>query len=73
MKALVLRSIEDEGGQRCVDLRREADGSFAWVECRRDPEDAHGWRLLGLGAGGFSGEAEALADARASVAWMEDR
>ncbi len=73
MKPLVVRSIEDESGQRCVDLRRHGDGLFSWVECRRDPEDGHGWRVLGPGAGGFSGEAEALADARACVAWMEDR
>lgn len=73
MKPLVLRSIEDGSGQRCVDLRREADGSFAWAECRRDPEDGHGWRFLGLGAGGFPGEAEALADAMASVAWLEEQ
>ncbi|ABD56333.1 hypothetical protein [Jannaschia sp. CCS1] len=72
MKRLVVRSIEDWSGQRCVDVRREPDGLFSWAECRRDPEDAHGWRFLGVGAEGFSGEAEATADAVASVAWMED-
>ncbi|GAB5448220.1 hypothetical protein [Gymnodinialimonas sp.] len=72
MKPLVVRSIEDWSGQRCVDVRREVDGLFSWAECRRDPEDAHGWRFLGIGAGGFSGEAEAEVDARRSVEWMED-
>lgn len=72
MKRLVVRSIEDWSGQRCVDVRREPDGSFSWAECRRDPEDAHGWRVLGVGADGFSDETGATADAVACVAWMED-
>lgn len=72
MKALVLRSIEDWSGQRCVDVRREADGLFSWAECRRDPEDGHGWRFLGFGMDGFVSEAEALADAKGAVGWMED-
>lgn len=72
MKRLVVRSIEDWSGQRCVDVRREPEGLFSWAECRRDPEDAHGWRFLGVGAGGFASEVEATADAVASVPWMED-
>lgn len=71
MKPLVLRSIEDWSGQRCVDVRREPDGLFSWAECRRDPEDAHGWRFLGIGAGGFASEADAHADAVCCVDWME--
>lgn len=72
MKPLVLRSIEDASGQRCIDVRREADGLFSWAECRRDPEDGHGWRFLGFGVEGFVSEAEALADAKNSVGWMEE-
>lgn len=71
MKPLVVRSVEDWSGQRCVDVRREADGLFSWAECRRDPEDGHGWRFLGFGAEGFVSEAEALAAATAAVGWME--
>lgn len=72
MKPLVLQSIEDCSGQRCVDVRREADGLFSWAECRRDPEDGHGWRHLGFGEDGFASEAEAVAAAKRSVGWMED-
>ena len=72
MKRLVVRSIEDWSEQRCVDVRRDPDGLFSWAECRRDPEDSHGWRFLGVGADGFASEAEALGDAVASVAWMEE-
>lgn len=72
LKPLVVRSIEDWSGQRCVDVRREVDGLFSWAECRRDPEDAHRWRHLGFGEQGFASEGEALADAVKSVGWMED-
>jgi hypothetical protein len=67
----VLRSIEDAGGDRCVDILRDG-GRFFWVECRRDPEDSHGWRHLGARSGGFETEEAALAAARAAVGWMED-
>ncbi|MBL4629261.1 MAG: hypothetical protein JKY00_14735 [Roseicyclus sp.] len=71
MKPLVIRPIEDWSGQRCIDLRREADALFFWAECWRDPEDGHGWHPLGVGAGGFASEAEVLADAKRSVGLME--
>ncbi len=71
-RPLVVQSIEDWSGQRCVDVRREVDEQFSWAECRRDPEDGHGWRYLGIGEDGFVSEDEALAGARASVGWMED-
>jgi hypothetical protein len=70
-KPVVMRSVEDWSGQRCVDVRRHAGGLFSWAECRRDPEDSHGWRYLGLGAEGFASEDDALADATAKVDWME--
>ncbi|MEJ6393988.1 hypothetical protein V8J82_12015 [Gymnodinialimonas sp. 2305UL16-5] len=71
MKPLVVRSIEDWSGQRCVDVRRDPDATFSWAECRRDPEDGHGWRYLGLGGGGFADEDAAMQAARAAVGWME--
>jgi hypothetical protein len=69
-KPVVVRSVEERSGARCVDILREDDG-FGWVECRRDPEDSHGWRRVGEVAGGFASEEAALADARAGVGWME--
>ena len=65
-----MRSVEDAGGQRCVDLIMGPTGRWAWVECRRDPEDAHGWRRIGLPDGSFADEAAALDAARAAVAWL---
>lgn len=62
-------SLEDATGDRCVDLI-EAD-DWAWVECRRDPEDAHGWRRLHPPVGGFASSDEARAAAAASVGWFD--
>lgn len=68
-RPLVLRSLEDASGDRCVDLLREGEG-FGWVECRRDPEDAHGWRRLHPPRMGASDADAALAQARAAVGWL---
>ena len=63
-------SIEDETGQRCVDIVEDG-GRFGWSECRRDPEDAHGWRRLhGAPEFPFQSYAEAQADARRRVGWI---
>ena len=69
MKPVVRRSVEDATGQRCVDIL-QTETAFAWVECRRDPEDAHGWRRMGEVKGGYGSEAEALVAAARSVGWM---
>jgi hypothetical protein len=71
MKDVVMRSIEDGSGQRCVDLIRGASG-WVFVECRRDPEDAHGWRRTGMPSGGYGSAAKALDAARAAVPWLEE-
>jgi hypothetical protein len=70
-RPVVLRSIEDEGGDRCVDILSR-DGRFFWVECRRDPEDSHGWRHMGAVSEAFGTEGAALAAARSAVGWMEN-
>ena len=71
-RPLVLRAIEDPSGDRCVDIVKREDGVF-WVECRRDPEDSHGWRHLGVLEGPFEDEAAALGAARDTVGWLEER
>lgn len=71
MKPLVLASLEDEGGDRCVDILRLSDTEFGYSECRRDPEDPHGWRRLHGIIGGFPAEAEARAVARGVATWLD--
>jgi len=69
IKPVVVASINDEMMARCIDVLRVGD-VFAWVECRRDPEDNHGWRRLSPPHGGFDSAGDALDDARARVGWM---
>ena len=72
MKPLVLISIEDETGDRCVDIIRQSDGRFTFRECRRDPEDSHGWRYLSAAMPpAFDSSAEAREAAILAVGWME--
>ncbi|MEM1273581.1 MAG: GrpB family protein [Pseudomonadota bacterium] len=65
----VIRSINDGTGSRCVDIRVEG-GAFSWVECRRDPEDSHGWRLTGAGEPGFATPDAAIHSAAQSCPWV---
>jgi hypothetical protein len=67
-RPLVLRSVEAPGGHVCIDVLKH-DGSFSWAECRRDPEDGHGWRHTGAGRGGFGSAEDAERDARRTLGW----
>lgn len=69
MKPVVVMSVNDETETRCVDVRRE-EGGFSWVECRRDPEDGHGWRIIGGPMGGFASADAAWKAALRDVAWV---
>ncbi len=66
----VIRSLEDPSGFRCLDLVRLPGGAVGFAECRRDPEDGHGWRPVGGVSGRYAGEAEALAAACQAVPWL---
>ena len=71
MKPRVLESIEDETGDRCVDIVALWDGGFTFRECRRDPEDSFGWRHLSAGDPPvFATEYLARAAAREAVGWL---
>ncbi|MEM7178401.1 MAG: hypothetical protein AAGD47_05240 [Pseudomonadota bacterium] len=70
-RPVVMTSLESADGQRCVDLIRHGDKSWAFRECRRDPEDNHGWRPLSAAEPRrYPSETEALAAARESVRWL---
>jgi hypothetical protein len=72
MKPLVLASIEDATGDRCVDIIRQPDGLFAYRECRRDPEDGHGWRYLSEAPPPtFDSAAAAREAAGRDIGWMQ--
>jgi hypothetical protein len=73
MTTRVIRSLHNHEVDRCVDILRQEDGSFGFKEFRRDPEDRGGWTLVGYNPGRvYATEAEAIAAAKAAVAWLRD-
>ena len=71
MKPKVLASVENAQGNHCVDIFMRPDGTFGFEEYRRDPEDGGGWYSLSrYSRHVFDTEQDALAQARASVAWL---
>ena len=68
----VLTSFDNDEGDHCVDVFVRDDGSYGFEEYRRDPEDLGGWFPLNRYASQvFATEADAIAQARASIAWMD--
>ena len=69
---LVLASLEDDAGMRCVDIYRTRDGSVLWDEWRRDPEDPSGWHATGRLSGAvFPDESSARNAAALEIEWLE--
>ena len=70
---LVLASLEDEAGLRCVDIYKTRDGDVLWDEWRRDPEDPSGWHATGRRAcAAFDDETSAREAAVAAIEWLID-
>ena len=70
----VTQSLHNPEADRCVDIVRRPDGTFGFQEFRRDPEDRGGWTLLSDHAHlSFAREEEAVASARATVAWLREQ
>ncbi len=68
----VLASLENPYGDYCVDVFSRADGTFGFEEYRRDPEDGETWHSLHRYSGQvFKSEVDALAQAKAYVAWLK--
>jgi hypothetical protein len=67
----VVASFNNPAGDHCVDIFLRDDGTFGFEEYRRDPEDMRGWfplhRYWSLV---FATEQDALAQAKATVAWL---
>jgi hypothetical protein len=73
MKTRVIRSLHNAEVDRCVDILRHDDGTFGLKEFRRDPEDRGGWTLVSYNPRRtYPTEEEAIAAARATVAWLRD-
>ena len=71
MATRVVASFDSPTGDHCVDIFVRVDGTFGFEECRRDPEDWRGWfPLHRYSFQVFATEEDALAQAKATVAWM---
>ncbi|MGY3586463.1 hypothetical protein ACVIGB_004477 [Bradyrhizobium sp. USDA 4341] len=67
----VLRSINDEGASRCVDIFVRPEGTIGFEEYRRDVEDGRGWFPVGGHSSRvFHEEGAALEAAMADVPWL---
>ncbi|TQV82224.1 hypothetical protein FKG95_08375 [Denitrobaculum tricleocarpae] len=67
----VVRSINMDGEQRCVDIFRRPDGTYGFDEFRRDPEDNRGWYSTGqTSLKAFQSAESALQQAQESVSWL---
>jgi hypothetical protein len=74
MTTRVTRSLHNDEADRCIDILKHEDGTFSFKEFRRDPEDGGGWTLVGYNPDKICcTEEEAVAAARAAVAWLRDR
>lgn len=68
---IVVTSLEDFDGFRCVDVLQRADGTFFFNEYRRDPEDSGRWTLISdHSSRRYSTKDEALAGAESALAWF---
>jgi len=71
MATRVVASFNSPASDHCVDIFVRDDGTFGFEEYRRDPEDMQGWFPLHRYSGRvFATEKDALAHAKAAVAWM---
>lgn len=71
---VVLDSLENPEGDRCVDLFRRSDGSFGFEEFRRDVEDAGQWTPVAFYSGArFASKDQSLAAASSCVVWLRGR
>ena len=71
MATRVVASFDSPAGDHCVDIFARNDGTFGFEEYRRDPEDMRGWFALHRYSNQvFATDQDALAQAKATVAWM---
>ena len=71
MPTCVVASFNNTTSDHCVDIFAREDGTFGFEEYRRDTEDMRGWfSLHRYSSQVFATEQDALARARATVAWM---
>ncbi len=72
-KNVVLKSFNDGGESRCVDVFMRPDGTFGFEEFRRDVEDQRGWFAIGFFRDQvFNSAEDALLGAQSMVSWLNE-
>ena len=73
-KQTVVRSINNNDENLCVDVFQREDDSFGFEEYRRDPETNEGWYKVGFfGDNIFSIEEDAYKNACKNVVWLNKK
>ena len=68
---IILASLENPEGNRCVDLFRRPDATHGFEEFRRDPEDGGVWTAVAYhSAIAYPSAEAALVAAASAVAWL---
>jgi hypothetical protein len=72
MGSCVTMTLHDDDADRCVKIVNDPNGTFGFKEFRREPEDAGAWTIVSDAQAAYATEAQAVAAARTSVAWLRD-
>jgi len=73
VKQKVIESFHNDTADRCVDIFIRHDHTIGYEEYRRDFEDGGGWRSLNrYSSQVFESQAQALKQARLTVAWLNE-
>jgi len=73
MSSVVLNSIENLNGDRCLDVFERDDGTFGFEEFRKEPESKTGWVLVGYYSDGmYKTQALAFLEAENRVLWLNE-
>ncbi len=67
---VVLESIENQEGTRCVDIFIRADNSYGFEEFRFDPEDGHWTQVRYYSSHSFDSREEAYGAAQNVAPWL---
>ena len=73
MSSVVLNSIENLNGDRCLDVFERDDGTFGFEEFRKEPESKTGWVLVGYYSDGmYKTQGLVFFEAGKRVSWLNE-
>lgn len=69
----VMATLDDDTGGRSVDIIRQTNGQFTYIEYARDPDDPDAWHARdGATAKTYPTQYAAYADAMRDIDWLMD-